>query len=428
MGNQDFAEQQGLRQEVLVLYLSTSSLRSEVISWSRYDGASNEDPETGEEFEPPYRTGLGALRDGWRLFAASPLLPAYPGTEYLTSHQKFEFFFERLVPACPESTDARETRAGEEGQPADRGPALVAAGNTPPRLTSSANGGEASSTGPAGRDNLLSTGQMAQFVARGVLIFEGLVPDDINAVAAAELAEEGSRLRSRYPRGSELEDCFGGFPGVSGAVALPAVQGVIKSLVGPGPVYDHHAVHSRLPGALSQQLHADAIIDLRAAFDIQLMYYPEEVGPDAGGTLLVPGSHFRRINERDIGRYQNLVGQIGLSCPAGTVAVLHHGLWHCGRRNRTNRTRRMFKLRLGARANQVRLWDTSDLLEDAVQSRVAGLLGKAEPWYEAPTARLEQLQRAALWRRLTGDPEFEVEFWLGRLENQREPRLADLVP
>ena len=90
--------------------------------------------------------------------------------------------------------------------------------------------------------------------------------------------------------------------------------------------------------------------------------------------------------------------------------------------------RYMFKLRLGARANQVRLWDTSDLLDEAVQARVEDLLGRPEPWYEAPTARLEQLQRAALWRRLTGDPEFQVEYWLGRLENQRQPRLADLVP
>jgi hypothetical protein len=408
---------QDLRQEVLVLYLATSSLRSEVISWSKYDGAGNDDPETGEEFEPPYRTGLDALRDGWRLFAASPLQPAYPGTEYLTSHHKFEFFFERLVPAVREGHRAQEVGAA--------GTAGVA--HTAARVPSP-NGHAASRRNPAGRNNLLSTDQMAEFVARGLLLFEGLVPDEINTVAAAELAEEGSRLRSRYPRGSELAGCFGGFPGISAAMASPAVQGIIQSLVGPGAVYDHHAVHTRLPGDPSQQLHADAIIDLRAAFDIQLMYYPEEVGPDAGGTLLVPGSHFRRINERDIARYQNLVGQIALSCPAGTVAVLHHGLWHCGRRNRSNRMRHMFKLRLGARANQVRLWDTTDLLDEGVQSRVAGVLGKAEPWYEAPTARLEQLQRAALWRRLTGDPEFEVEFWLGRLENQRRPRLADLVP
>ncbi len=208
--------QNDVRQEVLVLYLTTSSLRGEVISWSTFDGASADEPDTGDEFEPPYRTGLDALRDGWRLFAASPLLPAYPGTEYLTSHQKFEFFFERLVPAS-----------------AGKSPAGVQALSRTSQGSSSNNGHDTASTRPAGGDNRLSTEQMAEFVARGVLIFEGLVPDEINAVASAELADEHSRLRYRYPRGSALDACFGDYAGVSAAMGLPAVQGVISSLVGP---------------------------------------------------------------------------------------------------------------------------------------------------------------------------------------------------
>ncbi len=401
-----------LRQQVLVLYLATSSLRSRVVSWSAYDGASYKEPDTGEDFEPPYRTGFDALCDGWRLLAASPLLPAYPGTEYLTSHQKFEFFFERLAPASPD---------GHPG--ADR---PEASGARPPGVLGET--GQAARTGPNGRDNLLSTEQVAEFVARGFLVFEALVPEEVNGVAASEVADERSGLRRRYPQGSPLKQCFSDYPGLSRMIGLPAVRGIVESLVGPDPIYDHHAVHWRQPGDRSQDLHADAVIDLRAAFDIQLMYYPEAVSPDAGGTLLIPGSHLRRINETDIGRYQNFAGQVPLSCPAGTVAVLHHGLWHCGRRNRTDRLRYMFKLRLGARARQVRLWDTADLHDESVEGRVEQLLSAAEPWYEAATARLEQLQRAALWRRLTDDPTFQVEYWLGRLENQGSPRLADLVP
>ena len=396
-----------LRQQVLVMYLATSSLRSRVVSWSLYDGASYDEPDTGDGREPPYETGLDALRDGWRLMSASPLIPAYPGTEYLTSHHKFEFFFERLVTS--------QTSTGERPARPDMSPRRAAAPLAP-------------STGPAGRDNLLSTEQVAQFVARGFLIFEGLVPDDLNAAVATELADEQSSLRRRYPQGSALDECFQEFPGVRRVIGFPAVKGVIESLVGARPIYDHHAVHGRKPGDPSQDLHADAIIDLRAAYDIQLMYYPEAVGPGSGGTLLVPGSHLRRINETDIGRYQDFVGQVPLTCPAGTIAVLHHGLWHCGRHNRTDRMRYMFKLRLGARVPQVRLWDTSDLEDNDVAARVEHLLSTPEPWYESATARLEQVQRAALWRRLTGDPTFQVEYWLGRLENQGSPRLGDLVP
>src|SRR5207302_11515502 len=53
---------------------------------------------TGDE--PPYPSGLAALRDGWRLFQASQLLPPHPGAEYSTSFLKHEFFFERLCAAA----------------------------------------------------------------------------------------------------------------------------------------------------------------------------------------------------------------------------------------------------------------------------------------------------------------------------------------
>jgi len=36
------------------------------------------------------------MRDGWRLFQASQLIPPYPGHEYDTSFLKHEFFFEKL--------------------------------------------------------------------------------------------------------------------------------------------------------------------------------------------------------------------------------------------------------------------------------------------------------------------------------------------
>ncbi len=85
------------RQQVLVLYLADSALDSPVIAWSFWDGAGGPRRMAGDEDEPPYRTGLAALRDGWRLFQASQLLPHAPGAETQTSYLKYEFLFEQLV-------------------------------------------------------------------------------------------------------------------------------------------------------------------------------------------------------------------------------------------------------------------------------------------------------------------------------------------
>ena len=90
--------QQTLRQQVLVLYLSSSALDAPVIAWSNYDGTGRTEHTAGDESEPPYRTGLAALQDGWRLFQASPLTPHAAGEEFRTAYLKYEFFFEKLVP------------------------------------------------------------------------------------------------------------------------------------------------------------------------------------------------------------------------------------------------------------------------------------------------------------------------------------------
>lgn len=89
--------QQGVRQQVLVLYLASSALDAAVVGWSVYDGTGATSPTTGDSDEPPYETGLEALRDGWRLIQVSPLSPPYPGHEYDVSFLKHEFFFEKLV-------------------------------------------------------------------------------------------------------------------------------------------------------------------------------------------------------------------------------------------------------------------------------------------------------------------------------------------
>ncbi|MCQ4211283.1 phytanoyl-CoA dioxygenase family protein [Streptomyces longispororuber] len=273
----------------------------------------------------------------------------------------------------------------------------------------------AKTTPDAGR-RLLSSVQMARFVARGALRLDAVVPPEMNAEALGVLADGVPGV----PYGTPLSKAYDQGSFVARLLELPQVAGAVHSLVGPEPTIDHHAVHIREPrGGEAQPLHADAIIDVRTdAFDVQLMYYPQDVTLEMGGTLSVPGSHLRRTNESDTGRYQNLRGQDRLVCPAGTVVFLHHGIWHGGRRNESDVVRYMFKVRFNPQVRQRLLWDTSDVDDPQVRSE----LDAHFPWYEQASGRLERYNRVMLWRELTGDDTFDLDHWVTRVANRpQEP-------
>ena len=281
----------------------------------------------------------------------------------------------------------------------------------------------------ADRQHLLDSLQMARFVAKGYLRFDELIPDELNRRALAEM----QRGIDSPPPFAPLDECYPPPSAIGAVLRFPEVQGIVESLVGPGCCFDHHAVHIRQPNERwSQHLHGDSIIDTRTEqFDIQLLYFPHDVPREMGGTLFVPGSHFRRINEADVARYQNLRGQQAFVGKAGTLLALHHGLWHCGRRNDTDRTRYMFKIRLNPVVKQQRLWNTDDLDRQVERVRrqplftwmrsqeetLARIFGTPEPWFEQATGRLEVVNRIQMWRSLTGDASFDFDGWLTRLEN-----------
>jgi hypothetical protein len=162
------------------------------------------------------------------------------------------------------------------------------------------------------------------------------------------------------------------------------------------------------------------------------MYFPHEVTAQMGGTRFLPGSHLRIVSEAAVARYQNVRGQQHVVCPAGTVLILHHGVWHGGGVNRSDRLRYMFKIRMCPTEPQVRLWNTSDLPGRPAPQRpifwtggndagdpIAAILTTPEPWFEQDTERLEYLNRVHLWRYLTGEPTYDADFWVTRVENEQ---------
>lgn len=306
---------------------------------------------------------------------------------------------------------------------------------------------------------LLNSRQMASFAARGFLMLPAIVPAELNEafladVGAADISESETPL-SVYGRllsdstvpvvaaGQTLATAYPPDSAITRILQLPAVSGLVQSLVGREPIFDHHFLHITFPPSYyanladvprSQHLHQDSTIDTRQAFDVQLMYYPHEVTQDMGGTRYLPGSHLRVVSEAAIGRYQNVLGQQQVTCPPGSILAVHHGIWHGGGANQSDALRFMFKIRLQPGERQQRLWDDSDLTEEdfapraifwtdvqARQDTIAAILTRTEPWFEADTGRLEMINRINFWRYLLGDNTFDADYWVSRLEREFSP-------
>jgi hypothetical protein len=241
---------------------------------------------------------------------------------------------------------------------------------------------------------LLTAEQMAQFVSDGYLAFDGLIPQELNErVYADQVAGKG-----RWHDGGAIREAF----------ELPQVKGIIQSLVGENPVYDHSALHVVGPNQrTAQDWHADSIIDARPfAFDIQAMYFSHDVPKETGPTLILPGSHLRRVSNGSISRYKNIVGQKQLIGKAGNIAFLHQAIWHCAQPNYTDKTRYMFKLRLRPGEEQRGLFNREGY-DRAEVKRVAA--GFRYAWM-GEQDRAENIQRAKLWRYVCGDDNADISF------------------
>ena len=289
--------------------------------------------------------------------------------------------------------------------------------------------------------NLLTTSQVADFAAKGCLRFDGLIDSDLNQEFLDLFAEDigpddryVNRVIPNCKPGTYVSQAFPQDHPLSKILAQPVVAGTLKSLMGTNPIFDHHHVHMTFPNRSRVQTnHQDSTIDLRSKnFDIQMIYFPHEVNDKMGGTRYIPGTHLRTVHESQIARYQNIRGQIRVTCPAGTIIFFHHGIWHGGGKNTSDVPRIMYKLRLQPSGSQSLQWDTSDLTEERIKSwqrpifhafgkreedDVPSKLMSHEPWFDN-TSRLEYMNRVRFWRTLLNDAELDIDYWLTRVENE----------
>ena len=266
--------------------------------------------------------------------------------------------------------------------------------------------------------HLISSQDMAQFTASGYLKYEDIVPKDLCKACRKEMENNkgylavGMPFEETWPKGTALGEAF----------RLPKVKGLIQSLVGPDPLYDHHAAHLvKAHTTRGPDMHQDSVIDFRQNyFDIQLSFFPVDTTDEMGGTFLVPGSHFRNVRTGEIRGYQHITGKVWATCPAGTIYVWNTRVWHGARSNYTDQDRYMYKLRLNPTKPQIRNFDTSDIDDP----EIGRILSTHHGW-EGHEHRYELMKRIELWRYVSDQPDYDVgERFLRRREYQPQRIMA----
>lgn len=247
------------------------------------------------------------------------------------------------------------------------------------------------------KHHLLTARQMAQFAVNGYIQLENLVPQELNEAAHAE-QKNWKGPGSYWSHSEVIKDIF----------ELPQVKGVLQSLVGSEPVYDHSALHV-VPAQyhVGQAYHADSVIDTRPfAFDIQAFYFSHDTPEIMGPTLVLPGSHLHnKVNTASIARYKNIIGQRKLASKAGTIAFMHNDIWHCAQPNYTDETRYVFKLRLRPGQEQRGLFNMDDYKGPEVAAEFRNYHA-----FAGNDSRLTQIAGAKFYRYLCGDDRVDFSF------------------
>jgi hypothetical protein len=183
---------------------------------------------------------------------------------------------------------------------------------------------------------LLNDAEVARFIVNGYHIAQLDFPREFHEGIARQLDEltsnPGDAITETVPELWQVLD-------------HPAVRGVLISLLGESyEVQPHRHWHCKLPGSGYMHWHQDSTNSRDYRINRFLgLYYPRDVTPDMGPTIIVPGTQFRNAPTDRMATYTNIRGQVPLVVKAGTMAFTHYDMWHGTAANRSAHKRHMIK-------------------------------------------------------------------------------------
>ncbi len=223
------------------------------------------------------------------------------------------------------------------------------------------------------------------FIALGYVLMEGVIGDDYNLQCC------------NLPRGN-ADALISSDEFTSEVLLHPKVAGVARSLLGKDflvPRGGHH--HFFEAAHLGQTWHSDGLSG--SGYDVtnlQCYYYPHAVAIEDGPTMILPGSHCRAVDREAIAHYGDVLGQLSLTVPAGTVAMTRHGIWHKAGPKTNDRKRSMIKFSYFRSSSPSRDWliDTEDIPEYNDRPRL--------PYVTEVESYRDRVRRVRTWNWLCG--------------------------
>lgn len=183
---------------------------------------------------------------------------------------------------------------------------------------------------------LLTDDEVVSFVIKGYHVVQTNFPPEFHQAIYDEIAQL---------KGNPGDGILDAVPKLHQIYADPAVRGALISLLGERyRMNSHRHCHMNTPGTRSQNWHQDGVNQRHHQVRTVLgMYYPQDVTPDMGPTVVLPGTHFRNAPTDRMATYANFRDQVAFSVKAGTVAITHYDIWHAASANTSQKTRYMLK-------------------------------------------------------------------------------------
>ncbi len=150
---------------------------------------------------------------------------------------------------------------------------------------------------------LLTDMQMVGFLVNGYHLLELDLPQGLNERVAGQLDHLD------YNPGDAIADVV---PELWQVIEHPGVKGALVSLLGEDyEVQGHRHWHCKQPGTGHMSWHQDSTNDRNTRIDRLLgLYYPTDITPEMGPTIIVPGTQFRNAPTDRMATYTNIRGQV----------------------------------------------------------------------------------------------------------------------